>query len=162
MKPHWEIIADCLRRELIDYGGLLQLFEAQQHALYAKDASNVLLHGSSIEALAENLAACRARRDEAINAFAAEHGRPTGCTLRSLLPLIAPDARPLLKALIDETNHLLHRVRRASRRNHLLLARAVELHQTTLAPRLTPFLESYAPMKRASGAHPTISLRAAG
>jgi hypothetical protein len=162
MKPHWAIIADCLRRELIDYGGLLQLFEAQQHALYAKDAGDVLLHGSAIEALADNLAACRAQRDEAIDAFAAEHGQPPGCTLRSLLPLIAPDARPLLKALIDETNHLLHRVRRASRRNQILLGRAVELHQHTLAPRLTPFLESYAPMKRASGARPTVSLRAAG
>ena len=33
MSKHWEYIAECLRAELADYGGLLHLFEAQQRSL---------------------------------------------------------------------------------------------------------------------------------
>jgi len=49
-----------------------------------------------------------------------------------LLPLIEVDARPLVEALVSEVNLLLHRVRRTSRHNHMLLTRAVDMHQETL------------------------------
>jgi len=66
--------------------------------------------------------------------------------LRALLPLLDADARPLLEALIDEVNLLLHRVRRTSRQNHTLLTRAVEIHQEVLQQlRPTSFLKTYSP-----------------
>jgi hypothetical protein len=138
MSARWEQIADCLREEIAEYGGLLHLFEVQQLALSNRDGGSVLRHGNAINALARKLTDCRTRRDKVVEAFATRHGSPPSSSLRSLLPLIKPDARPLLEALVDETSHLLRRVRRASRRNHALLAGAATLQQETLQLLRTP------------------------
>ena len=142
----WEYLADCLRRELADYGGLLHLLELQQTSLFDRDARAVLGLSAAIEKQARNVAGCRERREQAVASFAAQHHEPRTSTLRALLPHVAPDARPLLEALIAEVNALLHRVRRASRHNHTLLTRAVEIHQDVLQ-QLQPgaFVKTYSP-----------------
>ena len=162
---HWEFIAECLRRELADYGELLRLFEQQQQHLFNRNADSVLRLANEIEVQARALADCRTSRERAVAAFAVEHGRPSSASLRSLLPFIEADARPLLEALINEVNALLHRVRRTSRHNHTLLSRAVEVHQDTLqALRPNAFTKTYSPAGRVSvaAAHPASTLRAAG
>ena len=165
MNTPWEFIAECLRAELADYGGLLHLFENQQRALFERDADTVLNLANEIEAHARALAESRCRREEAVAAFAEQHGRPMNTSLRAMLPLIEADARPLLEALINEVNLLLHRVRRTSRHNHTLLSRAVEVHQETLQQlRPNAFTKTYSPAGRVSvsAAQPAVSLRAAG
>lgn len=162
---HWEFIAECLRTELADYGGLLHLFEAQQRALFERDASTVLHLAGEIEQHARSLAQSRSRREQAVASFAAENERPATSSLRSLLPYIEADARPLLEALINEVNALLHRVRRTSRHNHSLLTRAVEVHQETLSHlRPNAFTKTYSPGGRVSvsSAHSSATLRVAG
>jgi flagellar biosynthesis/type III secretory pathway chaperone len=165
MSTPWEFIAERLREELADYGGLLRLFEEQQNALFSRDADSVLRLAHEIEHHAFALARTRTRREQAVADFAEQNGQPTTSSLRSMLPLIEPDARPLLEALISEVNLLLHRVRRTSRHNHSLLARAVESHQETLQ-QLRPhaFTKTYSPAGRVSvaSAQPSLSLRAAG
>lgn len=161
----WEFIAECLRAELADYGGLLQLFEQQQQHLFNRDADAVLRLATEIEAQARTLADCRCRREQAVAAFAESCGRPRSSSLRSLLPDIESDARPLIEALINEVNALLHRVRRTSRHNHSLLSRAVEVHQETLQQlRPNAFTKTYSPAGRVSVAsnHSASTLRAAG
>ena len=162
---NWEFIAECLRAELADYGGLLHLFEAQQRSLFDRDPDAVLGFATEIEVQARAIADSRCRREQAVASFAEMHGRPTTTSLRSMLPLIEADARPLLEALIAEVNLLLHRVRRTSRHNHTLLARAVEVHQETLQHlRPNAFTKTYSPAGRVSvsGAHSAGALRAAG
>lgn len=161
----WEFIAECLRAELADYGGLLQLFEQQQQALFNREADVVLRLAGEIESQARTLADCRARREDAVASYAASFGRPRSSSLRALLPDIESDARPLLEALINEVNALLHRVRRTSRHNHSLLSRAVEVHQETLSHlRPNAFTKTYSPAGRVSVAstHSASTLRAAG
>jgi flagellar biosynthesis/type III secretory pathway chaperone len=161
----WEFIAECLRAELADYGGLLQLFEQQQQGLFNRDADAVLRLAGEIEAQARALGDCRSRRESAVASLAESCGRPRSSSLRSLLPEIEPDARPLLEALINEINALLHRVRRTSRHNHSLLTRTVEVHQETLAQlRPNAFTKTYSPAGRVSVAamHSASTLRAAG
>jgi flagellar biosynthesis/type III secretory pathway chaperone len=165
MSTPWEFIAERLRDELADYGGLLRLFEEQQTALFNRDADSVLRLAGDIEAHTRTLADSRTRREQAVSSFAAENNRPLNSSLRSMLPLIEVDARPLLEALIGEVNHLLHRVRRTSRHNHSLLSRAVEMHQETLQQlRPNAFTKTYSPAGRVSvaAAQPAGSLRAAG
>ena len=164
MQTHWEFIADCLRQELADYGGLLHLFEQQQRSLFNRDPEAVIHFASEIEVQAFSLADCRNRREQAVAAFAVERGQPATMSLRALLPHIADDARPLLEALINEVNALLHRVRRVSRHNHTLLSRAVQVHQETLAVlRPHAFTKTYSPAGRVSMAtRPPATLRAAG
>lgn len=165
MKTLWDPIVTTLREELAEYGGLLHLFDVQQRALFDRNADGVLTHATSIEAQSRTLAECRRRREKLVAAFAIEQGRPANSTLRSLLPFIAEEARPLLEALINEINCLLHRVRRTSRHNHTLLARAVELHQETLQMlRPQAFTKTYSPSGRLSIASGDLTrkLRAAG
>jgi flagellar biosynthesis/type III secretory pathway chaperone len=162
---HWEFIAECLRGELADYGGLLHLFEEQQRHLFDRDADAVLHLANEIEAQASAVAQSRTRREQAVAAFAEAHRKPHNSTLRAMLPLIEADARPLLEALINEVNLLLHRVRRTSRHNHTLLSRTLEVHQETLQQlRPNSFTKTYSPGGRVTvaAAHTPSTLRAAG
>lgn len=161
---HWEFIAECLRRELADYGGLLRLFEQQQQFLFDRAPEAVLRLAGEIEQQARALSECRSRRERVVAEFAAAHGQPETSALRHLLPFIEVTARPLIEALINEVNTLLHRVRRVSRHNHSLLSRAVEMHQDTLQSlRPTAFTRTYSPAGRLSvGALSASTLRTAG
>lgn len=165
MNNEWHRIAECLRTELAEYGGLLRLFEAQQRSLFERDPEAVLRRAHEIEAQARALGECRAHREEMVASFAVSLGCAPNSTLRSLLPKIEPVARPLLEALINEVNLLLHRVRRTSRHNHMLLSHALELHQETLL-QLQPnaFTRTYSPAGRVSmtTAHSSSSLQAVG
>ncbi len=165
MSRAWETIADCLRLELADYGGLLHLFEEQQRSLFERRAEDVLELSTAIEAQARELGTNRTRREQLVAEFAIAQGLPSTTTLRALLPMIEADARPLLEALIDEVNHLLHRVRRTSRHNHTLLASAVQVHQESLQQlRPQAFTRTCAPSGRMSvhAAAGSSTLRAAG
>ncbi len=165
MTTTWEFIADCLRQELADYGGLLHLFEQQQCSLFDRDPNAVMGLGAAIEEQARRVATVRARREEAVAAFATEHGQPRHSTLRALLPQIEAAARPLLEALIDEVNALLHRVRRISRHNHTLLTRAIEVHQEVLQQlRPSAFTKTYSPagMVSLTSPQPATTLCVAG
>jgi len=147
----WQKIAECLRAELAEYGGLLALFEDQQKFLFDRDADGVLRLSAAIEAQMQALQGFRQQRENTVADFATARGQSVTSTLRSLLPLIESDARPLIEALIAEVNRLLHRVRRVSRHNHTLLARTVELHQETLRlARPDAFTQTYAPNGRVS------------
>ncbi|MDD2765210.1 MAG: flagellar export chaperone FlgN [Opitutaceae bacterium] len=128
----WEHLAEHLRREVQAYGGLLLLFEEQQACVFRRDAACLL---RLIDAIADaTRAAERARREreQCVSAFAVARGRNAEASLRSLLPCIEGEARPLLEALIAEVNHLIRRVRRVARQDHLLLSRLVELQQDLL------------------------------
>ena len=50
-------------------------------------------------------------------------------TFAAIIPLLPPDYRPLVQALVQENNELLARVHQRTRQNHLLLSHAVELMQ---------------------------------
>lgn len=146
MNSTWQSIADLLRTELAEHGALLQLYNDQQECLFARDAEGVTHYSDAIKEQVDHLQARRQDRETAIADFARQHGQPETSSLRSLLPFIEADARPLIEALINEVNHLIHRVRRAGRHNHHLLARTVALHRDTLRQlRPSSFNQTYAP-----------------
>jgi flagellar biosynthesis/type III secretory pathway chaperone len=166
MNPFWPDIADALRHEIADYGALLRLFEAQQQQLFARNADAVLRLSAEIETQVRVLHECRRVREELVAAVATRHGQPADATLRSLFPFFSEEVHPLLSALISEVNVLIHRIRRMSRHNHILLARAVEIHQQLLRQILPDsFTQIYAPTGRvamSSVSLPSPALRAAG
>lgn len=153
MNNAWSPIADSLRNEIAEYGGLLHLFEQQQRQLFARDADGVLRLSGEIEAQVRLLHDLRCRREDLVTNFAVENGQPPSVTLRSLLPLFAAEVRPLLEALINEVNLLIHRIRRVSKHNNTLLARAVETHHSVLRQlRPDAFTQTYAPNGRMAAA----------
>ena len=151
MNEPWTIIAESLRNEIAGFGGLLHLFEQQQERLFARDTDGVLRLSTEIEEHTRAMAEHRSRREQIVADFALAHAQPARATLRSLLPFIPADARPLIEALIAEVNVLIHRVRRLTRQNHTLLARTVESQQElmrTLRP--DAFLHTYSASGRKS------------
>lgn len=167
MNNTWELIAHCLRDELQEYGGLLGLFEEQQGALFRRDAAGVLASVTSIEEQARIASGKRLRREQVVREFALSQGRAADATLRSLLPCFPSEVRPMLEALIDEVNRLVHRARRGVRQNALLLQRAIELHQETLRTlRPDSFTKTYSKRGQVSVATstpaPSSSLQAVG
>ena len=145
MNTSWELIIESLRSELQEYGALLGLFEEQQANLLRRDADGVLSLVSMIEQQTQTTHASRDRREQFVQVFARENAADDELSLRRLIPLFPSDVQPLLKALIDEINHSIHRIRRGARQNQILLSRAVETHEEilrTLRPDLFPKMYS--------------------
>lgn len=151
MNEAWQTIAECLRDELEEYGALLGLFEEQQNALFRRDASGVLSSAGAIEHQAKSATIKRQRREAVVSDFAKWHGRGTDATLRSLLPFMQEEVRPMIEALIDEVNRLIHRTRHFARQNATLLQRTIDLHQEALrALRPDLFTKTYSPRGQVS------------
>lgn len=163
MPPSWEKIAHLLRTELQGYGGLLALFEDQQQRLLNRDSAGVWELSQTIERQTRLTAEQRLERELFTREVAEELGRPTESTLRSLITSFPAEVQPMLGALIDEINHLIHRVRRGARQNQQLLARAVEMHQEALrAVRPANYVKTYSPRGELSVAVSDLAWQAAG
>ncbi|HMD62014.1 MAG TPA: flagellar protein FlgN [Opitutaceae bacterium] len=149
MSAFWQGMADSLRAELAEYGRLLQLFEEQQALLLKRDAPGVRRVTDAIDEQVEVVVECRRNREKATGNFARAHGMPDSSTLRSLIPLVLDEARPLMDALVADMNHMVSRLRRISRHNRLFLIRTIETHQEILK-RIRPgsFTKIYSPNGR--------------
>lgn len=126
-------LVDVLREELAGYGALLALFEKQQGQLWRREIDAVAASSQEIERLAAESGRLRVTRELWVRDLAETHARPADSSLRQLLDIFPADQRPLLQALIDEINLLIHRVRRHARQNQIILRRAMELHHESLA-----------------------------
>lgn len=163
MSTSWEFIAECLRNELQEYGALLSLFEDQQANLLRRDATAVLNLATAIEEHVQVTQNSRERREHAIREFAARHSQASSASLRQLLPFFPAEVQPLLQALIDEINHLIHRIRRGARQNQMLLSRTVEAHDDALrALRPDLYPKTYSRRGSVSVAGSAHALQAAG
>jgi flagellar biosynthesis/type III secretory pathway chaperone len=137
MNNDWAVMAECLRTEISEYGKLLPLIDDQHKLIFKGDPAEILRLNPSIQAQVEVLHACRGHREKAVREFSAARDEAPGRTMRSVLPLVAAEGRPLIAALIAEINHLVHRMRRAMIVNQRLLACTVDCHQE-LIRRLWP------------------------
>jgi flagellar biosynthesis/type III secretory pathway chaperone len=142
----WEFITECLRNELQEYGALLGLFEDQQANLLRRDADAVLALANSLEEQVRRAHDVREHREQTVSRFASSIGEPEDSTLRQLIHHFPAEVHPLINALIDEINHLIHRVRRGARQNQVMLARTVEAHEEALRLlRPDSFNKTYSP-----------------
>ena len=132
MPSSWEILVQHLRAELEAYGGLLALFAEQRQCLLQRDADAVLDLAGAIEARAQTATAQREERERCVRELSLTLGVSGERTLRALVPCFPEHVRPLVSALIDEINVLVHRLRRGARQNRELLARTLDVHQETL------------------------------
>jgi flagellar biosynthesis/type III secretory pathway chaperone len=159
----WQTITETLRNELQEYGALLGLFADQQANLLRRDATAVLDLANAIEAQVETMQSCREQREQATLIFAGENGQSSSASLRQLLKFFPAEVQPLLQALIDEINHLIHRIRRGARQNQILLSRTVEAHDEALrALRPDLYPKTYSRRGAVGGNTTAHTLQAAG
>jgi flagellar biosynthesis/type III secretory pathway chaperone len=122
-------LVESLREELKQYGEMLARLDQQQDTVVQRQTENLLLNVASINAQAEVIAAVRGEREQYQRNVARELGLPEDANFAAIIPLLPPDYRPLVEALVQENNELLARVHQRTRQNHLLLSHAVELMQ---------------------------------
>jgi len=125
-------LVSALREELQQYGEMLALLDAQQEHVKARSGQEVFRSISSIEAQALLIQNVRALREQCRQFVAKDAARPEAVSFSELIPLLPADYQPLVKALVDENNHLLARVRQRAHQNHLLLRRSLELMEGLL------------------------------
>lgn len=127
-----ELLVAALREELQHYGEMLALLDRQQEQVKARAAGEIFQSISQIQAQAGAIQAARQHREKCRGVTALACGHPENVPFTGLIPVLPPDYRPLVQALVEENNHLLGRVRQRARQNHVLLRRSVELMQELL------------------------------
>lgn len=130
-------LVEALREELKEYGEMLALLDQQQDLVMRRQAQDLVLSTSGVNAQAEAIAAARSEREQRQRQVARQLNLPEDAPFAALVPQLPPDYRPLVNALVQENNELLTRVQQRARQNHLLLSRVVELMQrfiTSLFP----------------------------
>ena len=127
-----EPLIAALRQELEQYGEMLALLDRQQQQVKARSADQIFESISLIQAQAAAIQGARGEREKCRRAIATDYAQPVEAPFAALIPLLPPDYRPLVQALVDENNHLLVRVRQRARQNHVLLRRSVELMRDLL------------------------------
>ena len=132
MNQFWQLLAESLRTEVAEYGRLVHIFEEQQAHLLKREAADVLRTTNEIDQQVRIVAESRRAREGTTRDFARAQGLAEASTIRSLLPAVPAEARPLIEALVDDLNRLVRRVRRISRHNRLFLIRTIETHQELL------------------------------
>lgn len=125
-------LVNTLRDELKEYGEMLSLLDRQQHAVIERLAADVFQSVGLIQRQSVTIRETRLRREEVAGEVARDLCQPEDAGFDSLIPRLPADYRPLVKALVDENNELLIRVRQRARQNHLLLSRSLELMQGLL------------------------------
>jgi flagellar biosynthesis/type III secretory pathway chaperone len=116
---------------------MLALLELQQEMVMRRQAQDLVISTSGINAQADAIAAARSEREQRQRQVARQVNLPDDAAFAVLVPQLPPDYRPLINALVQENNELLTRVQQRARQNHLLLSRVVELMQrfiTSLIP----------------------------
>ena len=137
MITDWQLLVDALRKEVEEYGGLLNLFDRQQSALLRRDADTVLATVGAIEQQIKTIDQCRNARESVMRLYCQRLGLAADLPLRGLLEYFPAPVQPLVDALIGEVNSLIMRSKRRAQQNQMLLARSIEVTQQILQ-RLNP------------------------
>src|ERR1039458_926779 len=114
-----EPLIAALREEMQHYGEMLALLDQQQEQVKARSAGEIFQSISLIQAQAAAIQGARQHREKCRGATALACRQPENAPFTDLIPILPSDYRPLLRALVDENNHLLRRVRQRARQNHV-------------------------------------------
>jgi flagellar biosynthesis/type III secretory pathway chaperone len=139
MNEELQKLIESLREELRQYGQMLVLLDDQQGRIIQRHNDELLDATAAVNTQGTAIQTARRQREGAQRDLA--HTLQVGgdSPLTHLAPLLPPDYRPLLNALMQENNHLLQRVQQRARQNHVLLRRSLEL--------LDQFINSFCPAK---------------
>lgn len=132
MNPLLDHLIEALREELKEYGEMLAVLDQQQDLVMRRQAQDLYLSTSGVNAQAETIAAARREREQHQRHVARQLALPDDAPFAAIVPLLPAEYRPLVQALVQENNELLGRVQQRARQNHLLLSRVVELMQQFL------------------------------
>lgn len=122
-------LIESLREELKQYGEMLALLDHQQNLVMRRQSSDLIQSVTDVNTQVEVIHAVRREREQHRSHLARQLNLNPDADFNALMPLLAVEYRGLIKALVQENNELLVRVKQRARQNHLMLTRATELMQ---------------------------------
>jgi flagellar biosynthesis/type III secretory pathway chaperone len=127
-----ERLVDAMRHELQHYGEMLRLLDYQHQFIMVRAMEDVFQSIAAIQTQGATIQDARAHREQCQRDIARLVLQPDNAGFPILILLVLPDYRPLIRALADENNELLFRVRQRAGENHLLLSHTVKVMQDLL------------------------------
>jgi hypothetical protein len=124
-----EQTVEALRDELLQYGEMLVLLEAQQRAAAQHGPDAELISCPSFAAQIGAIHEAQAERATCQSRLAWAYGCVGPSTLRDLIPRLPEAYRPIIAALLRENLQLLRRIRERAHQNHHLLRRSLDSMQ---------------------------------
>ncbi len=122
-----ESLISALRDELQQYGEMLALLDQQQDLVFRRATDQILQNVAAINAQTAVIEVARKERERRRHALNRETGLPATATFSELESRLPSRYQPLFRALVEENNQCLGRVRTRSRQNHLLLSQSLDL-----------------------------------
>lgn len=133
MNEQIELLINALREELGQYGEMLALLEQQQQLVMQRATDKLLQNLAAVNAQTSVIDVARRERERRQRELNALLQLPPDAKFADVLKILPEPYPPLVRALVDEINQCLRRVRQRARQNHLLLSRSVEMMQRFIA-----------------------------
>lgn len=128
----WDELAEALRDELAEYGGLLSLLDQQRDAIVTRSMDALLEANEQVQEQIAMANQNRLSREQICSRLALEQGIAGDTPITHLIVYMPVHARPMFEALNDEATGLIGKVREKSQRNSALLSRATELNEKVI------------------------------
>jgi len=128
----WDELADALRDELAEYGGLLSILDQQRDAITGRNADTMVELGDEIRRQTASARHFSCVREEVCARLAKAAGCSPDSTERDLLKLMPAEARSMFESLIDESAGVVKNAKKKSERNTVLLAHSSDLNEKLL------------------------------
>ncbi len=124
---------DALRNELQQYGEMLALLDQQHEMVMHRGGEEIQQSVAAVNAHRSLIQTAREQRHQLQRQLAARLDQPDTATFAQIIPLLPQQYRPLVKALVQENNELLHRVEQRAQQNQMLLQHSLELMREFVA-----------------------------
>lgn len=128
----WDLLADVLRDEFSEYGGLLALLNEQQQGIVHRNPEWLSERNLVIEQQAVRANEFRIRRERMVRECAIDLGLAPNVPLPQLLRLAPPATIPMFEALMDGCRATAEKVQAKLHSNRALLMRIQNVTQEML------------------------------
>ena len=128
----WDELADALRDELAEYGGLLATLDEQRDAITGHNVTSLAEINDEIHRQAKSAQHFTSVREEVCARLARAVGCSPDTTERRLLKYMPAEARAMFESLIQESSGVIKNAKKKAERNNVLLAHSEELNEKLL------------------------------
>ena len=128
----WDELADALRDELAEFGGLLSLLDEQRNAILQRRVEVLMEVNARVQEQAASAEHFRLVREEVAARFARGLGCGPEATVLDLVARFPVEVQGMFRALVDEDAGVADSARKKAQRNAQLLARAGDLNERLL------------------------------
>ncbi|MFA5256944.1 MAG: flagellar protein FlgN [Opitutales bacterium] len=125
----WEELADALRDELAEYGGLLALLDEQRDAIMTRRIDSLLELTQRVHEQTAHAVRFKNIRDEVCARLAQVSGCGVDATVRDLLGYMPAGARGMFEALVSDGIDVATKAKARTQRNAALITRAGDLNE---------------------------------